>query len=54
MRIHLIELRDRRMGLASQWVKSLMLPILAVWAERLGWEARVVHGGGGRRLHARL
>ena len=41
MRIHLIELRDRRMGLASQWVKSLMLPILAVWAERLGWEARV-------------
>jgi radical SAM superfamily enzyme YgiQ (UPF0313 family) len=41
MRIHLIELRDRRMGLASQRVNSLMLPILAVWAERLGWHARV-------------
>ena len=41
MRIHLIELRDRRMGLASQRVNSLMLPILAVWAERVGWEARV-------------
>jgi radical SAM superfamily enzyme YgiQ (UPF0313 family) len=41
MRIHLIELRDRRMGLASQWVNSLMLPILAVWAERVGWDARV-------------
>ena len=41
MRIHLIELRDRRMGLASQRVNSLMLPILAVWAERIGWQARV-------------
>ena len=41
MRIHLIELRDGRMGLASQRVNSLMLPILAVWAERVGWEARV-------------
>ncbi len=29
------------MGLASQWVNSLMLPILAVWAERVGWQARV-------------
>jgi radical SAM superfamily enzyme YgiQ (UPF0313 family) len=41
MRIHLIELRDGRMGLASQRVNSLMLPILAVWAERVGWDARV-------------
>jgi len=41
MRIHLIELRDRRAGLASQWVNSLMLPILAVWAERVGWHPRV-------------
>jgi radical SAM superfamily enzyme YgiQ (UPF0313 family) len=41
MRIHLIELRDRRMGLASQRVNSLMLPILAVWAEGVGWQARV-------------
>ncbi|HVO27728.1 MAG TPA: B12-binding domain-containing radical SAM protein [Candidatus Margulisiibacteriota bacterium] len=29
------------MGLASQHVNSLMLPILAVWTERLGWHARV-------------
>ena len=29
------------MGLASQRVNSLMLPILAVWAERVGWQARV-------------
>lgn len=29
------------MGVASQRVNSLMLPILAVWAERLGWQARV-------------
>ena len=29
------------MGLASQHVNSLMLPILAVWAERVGWQARV-------------
>ena len=41
MRIHLIELRDARMGLASQRLNSLMLPILAVWAERIGWHARV-------------
>jgi radical SAM superfamily enzyme YgiQ (UPF0313 family) len=41
MRIHLIELRDRRMGVASQRVNSLMLPILAVWAERAGWRAQV-------------
>lgn len=32
------------MGLASQRVNSLMLPILAVWAERAGWEARVSFG----------
>ena len=41
MRIHLIELRDHRMGVASQRMNSLMLPILAVWAERVGWQARV-------------
>jgi radical SAM superfamily enzyme YgiQ (UPF0313 family) len=29
------------MGVASQRMNSLMLPILAVWAERAGWQARV-------------
>ena len=43
-RIHLIELRDPSMGLASQRVNSLMLPILAVWATQSGWEARVSFG----------
>lgn len=41
MKIYLMELRDPRRGLASSYVNSLMLPILAVWAERLGWKAEV-------------
>jgi radical SAM superfamily enzyme YgiQ (UPF0313 family) len=41
MRIYLIELKERRMGIGPQLLNSLMLPILAVWAERLGWQADV-------------
>lgn len=41
MRIHLIELKDHRMGIGPQYLNSLMLPILAVWSERLGWKAEV-------------
>lgn len=40
-KIYLLELRDPRRGLASTYLNSLMLPILAVWAERLGWQAEV-------------
>jgi radical SAM superfamily enzyme YgiQ (UPF0313 family) len=45
MKILLIELRDDRMGLGPQHLNSLMLPILAVWAERAGWEAEVQFRG---------
>ncbi len=41
MRVLFIELRDRRMGIASQRVSGIMLPILAAWSRRLGWEAEV-------------
>lgn len=41
MKIYLIELRDTCLGMSSQKVNGLMLPILAVWAERSGWEAEV-------------
>ncbi len=41
MRVHFIELRERRMGIASQQVNGIMLPILAAWSRRLGWEAEV-------------
>ena len=42
MKIYLIELRKARSGTASQYFNSLMLPILAVWSERQGWESEVV------------
>src|SRR5437870_337094 len=41
MRIYLIELKERRMGIGPQFLNSLMLPILAVWSQRLGWNAEV-------------
>lgn len=41
MKIYLIELRDHRSGMASQYFNSLMLPILAVWSQRVGWQAEV-------------
>jgi Radical SAM superfamily len=42
MKISLIELREHRMGISSSSsINSLMLPILAVWAERSGWKAEV-------------
>ncbi|MDH5181255.1 MAG: radical SAM protein [Gammaproteobacteria bacterium] len=41
MKIYLIELRAGHTGVAAQYFNSLMLPILAVWAERLGWQATV-------------
>lgn len=41
MRIHLIELKDHRLGIGPQHLNSLMLPILAVWSERMAWKAEV-------------
>ena len=41
MDIYFIELRDERMGIASQKVNGIMLPILAVWSELMGWKAEV-------------
>jgi radical SAM superfamily enzyme YgiQ (UPF0313 family) len=41
VRIYLIELKERRIGIGPQFLNSLMLPILAVWSERLGWQADV-------------
>lgn len=41
MKIHLIEIRDARGGVLTQHLNGLMLPILATWSHRQGWDARV-------------
>ncbi len=41
MNIYLVELKNKKMGLFNQKVNGIMLPILAVWAERIGWHAEV-------------
>lgn len=41
MKIYFIELRSSKTGVAAQYFNSLMLPILAVWSERQGWEPKV-------------
>ena len=41
MKLHLIETKKASAGVGAQYFNSLMLPILAVWSERIGWDVMI-------------